>query len=239
MKEETPLLGSQFVFYRCPWLVTPVERELVDFLKAVGRSRRFAAHTEFPFGAHDKVWLVASGLLATCVGGFAGFGLMSGLWPENVVLGANRAVVHGRSSMNLGSRMLSDVELLEVEGDVFRDFIERDLELCNRLLRNFLLQNNALMEGTLVNDVLPVRQRLAIVLCVLAKAAGKSVLDGPVQLPWPITIQEFAMLVNSDRTVVGRIFSGWESAGIIGHRGRFTVFDRRILNEIPENRTVE
>ncbi|MDO5532933.1 hypothetical protein [Sutterella sp.] len=236
MTEETdfpPLLGDRYAFHDWPWLVPPDVPEVVGFLRANGRPRSFAAHTVFPFGAHDKVWLITSGLLATCVGGFAEFDRMACLWSENAVLGGIRAVIRGGRSMNLAARMLSDVETVEVEGEVFRGFLEADPRLTNRVLTNYLLKNTAQMEGTLVNDLMPVKVRLAIVLCVLARAAGLDRHADSVKLPWPVTVQEFSLLIHSDRTVVGRILRDWEKSGAVVREGRFLRLDRTLREEIP------
>lgn len=229
-----PLLGNQFVFDRIPWLVPPDEADVQAFLRSEGRLRVFDVHTNYPFAAQDMVWLIDSGLVATYVGGFGRFENMAALWGPNTVLGGNRALIHGSGGLNLSARMLDMVTMYEVDGDAFRAFVEEKDERHIRVLKNYLLKHTASLEGALINDLKSVRERLALMLCVLAHASGITPGASSITLHFPVSVQEFAGLVHSDRTVVGRILRKWEEDGVVRRMGRFLWVSSAILEEIPE-----
>lgn len=231
---SAPLLGSQFVFDRLPWLMPPDEADVQAFMRREGELKVFDAHTNYPFAYEDNVWLIETGMVAAYVGGYGRFQNVAALWPPNSVLGGNRALMHGPGRLNISARMLDMVTAYEVEGDAFRAFVEESDERHIRVLQNYLHKHTALLEGTLINDLMTVRERLALMICVLARVSGLNPAQGSVTLRYPVSVQEFAGLVHSERTVVGRILKKWDEDGVIRKFGRYLTVTSAILEEIPE-----
>jgi CRP-like cAMP-binding protein len=64
-----------------------------------------------------------------------------------------------------------------------------------------------------------VERRVARKLLELVDQHGE-VVDGVVELEWPVNAVEFSSLVGATRPVVNRVLRRWEDEGMITRRGR-------------------
>lgn len=81
-----------------------------------------------------------------------------------------------------------------------------------------------------------VEQRVAHALLRLAKQAGRKV-DAGIEIDFPISRQDIAEMTGTTLHTVSRIFSGWESRGLVeGGRQRVVLRDPHRLHILAEGR---
>ena len=146
-------------------------------------------------------------------------------------MGAEKSIKGKHAIKPLIARALLPTKVLVMDAAQFKRELELDPILCIAALKSFIRHDDAKIEGLLMNDLLTVPQRVALMVKVLFQALNMPLTALPKCLPKTITVTELARLVHSDRAVVSRILAKWVEEGIVvTHDGMY--FFSNKLNQI-------
>lgn len=219
-----------YVYSQSPWLVPKAPEGVGELFRKHGKAVFFADHEEIYLGEDETVYYITSGLFATAAGGVGDFCKAVGLFPAGSVLGAVRTFTHG-SGMPLVARALFPLEALSIPAQRFVSLVENDPGLRSDLLLNFVRISESELEGLLINSLLSVPERLAMMIATLFRASGEGELgDTPRPLPGTISVTNLAGLVHTSRVVVSRTLSKWAAAGLIERSGNDYLFTKRMFS---------
>ena len=225
---EAEELGTIDFYSDSPWLI----RGDMPWLQpafAASHPLTLTAGTETILGAERSVFLIERGLIATFAVCESLPERMTALFGVGAVLGGFMAVLHPGKTKPLTARVLTDTVLRPLAANTFRAFLADDLTIENRTVTALLKQHECVMEGLLLNSLLPVPLRTARLIETLYRAAGQSLNDELTELPYPVTVSELAAMAHAARAVVSRTLSGWIAAGACRKNGRHLWFTRNIL----------
>ncbi len=234
-KDHAPKPTPPSVYAECPWLVPKDVPEVVAFIRAHGTEVAFRRGVATRFGEGNAVYLIEDGLVATQPGRVGDYERIIGLFGPERILGLIRAVGRGRRKMPLQATALTPVRAVRLEIGRVLDFIEADPALHARVLRNALHKAESQIDGVIMNDGLPLYERVLWALEVLTldldeeDADDEAAEDGPCPLPTGITITEIGLLVHASREMTSRAVGDAVRAGVVKKEGRRLLIDRKAL----------
>lgn len=234
-KDHAPKPTPPSVYAECPWLVPKDVPEVVAFIRAHGTEVAFRRGEATRFGEGNAVYLIEDGLVATQPGRVGDYERIIGLFGPERVLGLIRAVGRGRRKMPLKATALTPVRAVRLEIGRVLDFIEADPALHVRVLRNALHKAESQIDGVIMNDGLPLYERVLWALEVLTldldeeDADDEAAEDDPCPLPTGITITEIGLLVHASREMTSRAVGDAVRAGVVKKEGRRLLIDRKAL----------
>ena len=206
------------VYAECPWVVPPDAPELLALFREKGRPAFVRSRTVVNFGEEPTAYMVEEGLVGTFAGGVGKYERLIVLFPPGTSVGAEKSIKGKHAIKPLIARALLPTKVLVMDAAQFKRELELDPILCIAALKSFIRHDDAKIEGLLMNDLLTVPQRVALMVKVLFQA-----------LNMPLT--ELARLVHSDRAVVSRILAKWVEEGIVvTHDGMY--FFSNKLNQV-------
>lgn len=128
------------------------------------------------------------------------------------------------------AKALLPVEALALDIPLYLRELSRDPEFLSLTKTNFILKEEAQVEGLLMNGLLTVPERLALMILSLFKAGNRVPDDTGAPLPGSITVTDLAALIHSTRGVVSRTLSGWAREGLISEQnGRYAYARQQLL----------
>lgn len=155
---------------------------------------------------------------------------MVGLFPAGTTLGAIRAISQPGNEMPLMAKALLPVEALALDIPLYLRELSREPEFLSLTKTNFILKEEAQVEGLLMNGLLTVPKRLALMILSLFKAGNCIPADTGSPLPGSISATDLAALIHSNRGVVSRTLSGWAREGLISElNGRYAYTRQQLL----------
>ena len=219
-----------FVYSQSPWVLPKDPEGTEKIFSDHGWKVTFNDHEVIPFGLEKRVYFIRKGLFATLAGGAGDFSRMVGLFPAGTTLGAIRAISQPGNEMPLMAKALLPVEALALDIPLYLRELEKDPAFLSLTKTNFILKEEAQVEGLLMNGLLTVPKRLALIILSLFKAGNGIPGDAVTPLPGPITVTDLAALIHSNRGVVSRTLSGWAREGLISElNGRYAFTRQQLL----------
>lgn len=219
------------VYAECPWVVPPDAPELLTLFREKGRPAFVRSRTVVNFGEEPTAYMVEEGLVGTFAGGVGKYERLIVLFPPGTSVGAEKSIKGKHAIKPLIARALLPTKVLVMDAAQFKRELELDPILCIAALKSFIRHDDAKIEGLLMNDLLTVPQRVALMVKVLFQALNMPLTALPKCLPKTITVTELARLVHSGRAVVSRILAKWVEEGIVvTHDGMY--FFSNKLNQV-------
>lgn len=219
-----------FVYSQSPWVLPKDPEGTEKIFLEHGWKVSFNDHEVIPFGQANRVYFIKNGLFATLAGGVGDFSRMVGLFPAGTTLGAIRAISQPGNEMPLMAKALLPVEALALDIPLYLRELSREPEFLSLTKTNFILKEEAQVEGLLMNGLLTVPKRLALMILSLFKAGNCIPADTGSPLPGSISVTDLAALIHSNRGVVSRTLSGWAREGLIFElNGRYAYTRQQLL----------
>lgn len=97
------------------------------------------------------------------------------------------------------AKALLPVEALALDIPLYLRELEKDPAFLSLTKTNFILKEEAQVEGLLMNGLLTVPKRLALIILSLFKAGNGIPGDAVTPLPGSITVTDLAALIHSNR----------------------------------------
>lgn len=221
------------IYGDCPWLVPADIPEVIDLVRRNGTPFECRRGETMLFGTGRHVYWIEEGLVATEPLGREATARFIGLFGPQAVLGIVRAVGRGTRSMALSARALTPVRGKRLEIPMLLSFLHADPSLHVRVLENCLRKTECQIDGVIVNDLLPLNDRVLIAAAVLLRATAVRT-DVPDEELIPllpgITVSELALLVHASREMTSRAVGEAVRAGVLVKDGRRLLVRRAQLD---------
>ena len=222
------------VYSDSPWLIPQDCPELVSLFMEKGRPVTFASRKIFHFGDKRYAYLIEKGLVATYAGSIGKFERLICIFQPGTVFGAEKSLKGEFSTKPLIAKTLLPVQARMLDAAAFKSELATNPELALLAMRNFLAHDDAKVEGLLMNDLLTVPQRVALMVDTLFKGAGHPLSEMKMRLPLAVTVTEFSRLIHCDRAVLSRTLKAMAGEGLLEIRGAGYFFDRNVLRILED-----
>lgn len=225
------MLSTTFSIYADrPWLVYPMPKVVADLFSKT-RAYDIPDGEEYPFGIHPKVHLIEKGLIATYVQSGSLDLRMTGLFGPGSILGAAKAMTHPTRTMKLYAKTLAPCRIRTLSTRTFLHDLQT-YQLENIVQDTVSKSHECQMDGLLVNDLLCVKDRLALLLKILFDLQNTPLNNHLQRLQFSISVHEMANMVHATRAVISRQLSAWVQEGKAQKMGRHWFFHQGILNNL-------
>lgn len=203
------------VYSSSPWVVPPDPETTADIFRRLGRPVTLRARSLINFGSEQKVYLLQTGIAATFVGGVGSYERMAAIFTAGSTLGAVKAMTHRGIRMDLQARIYREARALQVDTSQFMRELDRDPKTCAAAAVNFVLKNEATVDGLLLNGLLKIPERLARMIPLLCRLDGAPLTDAWQPLPDCFTVTDLSTMIHSNRVTVSRVLARWAKDGLI------------------------
>ncbi len=220
----------QHIYSRSPWLIPPDSAELVRLFEQKGKPVAFSSRRSLHFGDKRYAYLIRKGLVATYAGSIGKFERLICIFQPGTVFGAEKSLKGEFATKPLIAKTLLPVEALMLDAAIFKQQVQADPALTAAVLRDFLAHDDAKIEGLLMNGLLTVPQRLALMVETIFRGSGHPLSDASRCLPLAVTVTELSRLIHCDRAVLSRTLKDLAHEGRLEIRDNRYFFDRRILS---------
>ena len=217
------------VYAKRPWLVYPMPRCIATLFSSVPYHVLPVGH-ETPFGLHRSVHFIETGLIATYIQTPNGELRITGLFGPGSILGAAKAMTHPTTTMQLYARTLCDCKIRTLSAEHFLHLLAQNPTYEDLVQDTISKSHECQMDGLLVNDLLCVKDRLALLIKVLFDLQKTPLNLSLQRLQYPLSVLEMANMVHATRAVISRQLSTWIQEKKAAKMGRHWFFHQGILD---------
>jgi CRP-like cAMP-binding protein len=226
------------VYSDSPWLIPPDCQELVALFRDKGRPISFSSRRSLHFGERRYAYLIEKGLVATYAGSIGKFERLIAIFQPGTVFGAEKSLKGEFASKPLIAKTLLPVQALMLDSTVFKSEIAADPVLAFKVMQSFLAHDDAKIEGLLMNDLLTVPQRVALMVDTIFKGSGHPLSEMKMCLPLSVNVTELSRLIHCDRSMLSRSLRNMAGEGLLEIRDGNYFFDRNVLKVLEDVKLV-
>lgn len=217
------------VYSDSPWLIPRDCDELIELFRLKGKLITLSSRRSLHFGERRYAYLIEKGLVATYAGSIGKFERLIAIFQPGTVFGAEKSLKGEFATKPLIAKTLLPVKALMLDSTAFKSEMAANPELAFKVMRSFLAHDDAKIEGLLMNDLLTVPQRVALMVDAIFKGSGHPLSEMKMCLPLSVSVTELSRLIHCDRSMLSRTLRNMADDGLLEIQGGNYFFDKGVL----------